>query len=44
MKVMDIVFIGMLFLMTISVLNHGHEALKLRVKEVYDVCKEASKK
>jgi hypothetical protein len=40
MKVMDIIFIGMLFIMTISVLNHGHEVLKLRVEEVYKVCKE----
>jgi hypothetical protein len=40
MKIMDVIFIGMMFMMTISLVARGHLYLENRIKEVYKVCKE----
>ena len=39
MKVMDVIFIGMLFLMTISIVSHGHNNLYHDLKEVKSICR-----
>lgn len=39
MKIMDVIFIGMLFLMTISIVNKGHVVLVNKLEEMESLCR-----
>lgn len=39
MKVIDVIFIGMLFMMTIAILSHGQKFLERDLQELKSVCR-----
>jgi hypothetical protein len=41
MRIMDVIFIGLMFMMTISLVAQGHLHLERKIKEVKSVCKES---